>query len=229
MFMLLDTSVATRRDVLAPSPSTTLVPGWGSVHTQGDTALLATPSVAIIGSRRATDEGRALASALATQLAEHRIVVVSGLAAGIDAAAHEAAMHAAGRTIAVIGTSLDQAYPPKHAALQARIAREHLVVSPFAVGTPMAGWHFPRRNCLMARIAMATVLVEAAPKSGTRHQVDACISLGRPLVVHAALLGRGIDWLDVAHSRGQLQVWREPGEALRLLLQPLAERRASHA
>jgi predicted Rossmann fold nucleotide-binding protein DprA/Smf involved in DNA uptake len=132
------------------------------------------------------------------------------------------AIHAGGRTIAVIGTSLDEAYPRHHAALQARIAREHLVVSPFAVGTPMARGHFPRRNRLVAQIASATLLVEAGPTSGTRHQVDACIALGRPVLVRASLLGRGIDWLDAAHSRGRLSLWQEPLEALRLLPDLLA-------
>ena len=101
--------------------------------------------------------------------------------------------------------------------LQARIAREHLVVSPFAVGTPMARGHFPRRNRLMAQIASATLLVEAGPTSGTRHQVDACVALGRPVLVRASLLGRGIDRLDVAHSRGRLSLWQEPRDALRSL------------
>jgi DNA processing protein len=149
------------------------------VYIEGDATLLTHPTVAIIGSRRATHEGRALTSTLAAELATCGVTVVSGLAAGIDVVAHEAAMHAGGRTIAVIGTSLDEAYPRHHAALQARIAREHLVVSPFDMGTPMARWHFPRRNRLMAQIAHATLLVEAGPTSGTHHQVDACIALLR--------------------------------------------------
>jgi DNA processing protein len=141
------------------SRSNASIPGWGLAHIEGDASLLTHPSVAIIGSRRATHEGRALASALAAELATRGVTVVSGLAAGIDGVAHEAAMHAGGRTIAVIGTSLDEAYPRHHAALQAHIAREHLVVSPFEAGTPTARWHFPRRNRLMAQIAGATVLV----------------------------------------------------------------------
>src|SRR5580698_7440035 len=148
--MLLDTSIAARPRPFFPSAGTASVPGWGTVHIAGDATLLTRPAVAIIGSRRATHEGRALASTLATDLAARGITVVSGLAAGIDVVAHEATMRAGGRTIAVIGTSLDEAYPRSHGTLQAHIAHEHLVVSPFAVGTPMAGWHFPRRNRLMA-------------------------------------------------------------------------------
>jgi hypothetical protein len=74
----------------------------------------------------------------------------------------------------------------------------------------------------MAQIATAALLVEAGPTSGTRHQIDACLALGRPVLVHAALLGRGIEWLDAAHSRGRLSLWQEPLEALRLLPDLLA-------
>jgi predicted Rossmann fold nucleotide-binding protein DprA/Smf involved in DNA uptake len=81
----------------------------------------------------------------------------------------------------------------------------------------MARWHFPRRNRLMARIASATLLVEAGPTSGTRHQVEACIALARPVLVRASLLAQAIDWLDAAHRRGQLVLWQEPREALRAL------------
>jgi DNA processing protein len=142
------------------------------------------------------------------------MVVLSGLAAGIDGAAHEAAMHAGGRTIAVIGTSLDQAYPREHASLQARIAREHLVVSPFAAGTPSAPWHFPKRNRLMALLAQATILIEASASSGTRHQVAACASLGRPVFAPADLVDR-LDWLHAPSVRDHVHAWREPGDVAR--------------
>ena len=220
--MLLDTPITARPGPSSLSQGTASIPGWGTVHIEGDATLLARPTVAIIGSRRATHEGRALASTLAADLAIRGVTVVSGLAAGIDVVAHEAAMHAGGRTIAVIGTSLDEAYPRHHASLQARIAREHLVVSPFESGTPMARCHFPRRNRLMAQIAQATVLVEAGPTSGTRHQLEACIALGRSVLVRASLLGQGIDWLDTAHRRGQLQLWQAPPDALRSLPELLA-------
>jgi DNA processing protein len=194
---------------------------WGTVHIEGDRALLDRPGVAIIGSRRATHEGRDIAASLAAELAHSGIVVISGLAAGIDGVAHEAAMHAGGRTIAVIGTSLDSAYPREHASLQARIARDHLVVSPFASGTPTAPWHFPKRNRLMALLAQATVLVEASATSGTRHQVTACASLGRPIFVRAPLVDR-LAWLNTPGVRCHVRVWREPSEATRLLAEHLS-------
>jgi DNA processing protein len=186
--------------------------GWGTVYAAGDTRLLDGPSIAVVGSRRASHEGRALAAEVSCELVRRGLVVLSGLAAGIDATAHEAAMLEGGRTIAVIGTSLDQAYPRHHASLQEQIATEHLVLSPFESGTPMAPWHFPKRNRLMARLARAMVLVEAGATSGTRHQVAECLSLGRPVFVHAPLLEAGIEWLAAAQRRGGVLAWREPAE-----------------
>src|SRR5580692_5126305 len=172
-----------------PARPTATVPGFGLLFLDGDRALLDAPAVSVVGSRRASHAGRALAADVAVELVRRGFVVMSGLAAGIDATAHECAMHAGGRTIAVIGTSLDQAYPRHHAELQARIARDHLVCSPFETGTPMAPWHFPMRNRIMARLALAMVLVEADEKSGTRHQIRECLGVGRPVFVHRALLG----------------------------------------
>jgi DNA processing protein len=197
--------------------TTVSLAGWGTLHLAGDTSLLDRPSIAVVGSRRASHEGRALAAEVACELVRRGLVVLSGLAAGIDKAAHEAAMRAGGRTIAVIGTSLDQAYPRHHASLQERIAIEHLVVSPFESGTPTAKWHFPKRNRLMARLARAMVLVEAGATSGTRHQVEECISLGKPVFICASLLSDGIDWLNAAHARAVVGEWRDaPALATRI-------------
>ena len=194
--------------LFSAEPRTVTRSGAGPVHTAGDTRLLDLPGIAIVGSRRASHEGRALAADAASELVRRGFVVISGLAVGIDATAHEAAMHAGGRTIAVIGTSLDQAYPRHHAELQARIAREHLVVSPFEHGTPTARWHFPARNRIMARLARAMVLVEAGETSGTRHQVRECLALDRPVFVHDALLSdAGPSWLLDLARRGELAPW----------------------
>ena len=192
--------------------STVSLVGWGTLYAAGETRLLDRPSIAVVGSRRASHEGRALAAEVACELVRRGLVVLSGLATGIDATAHEAAMLERGRTIAVIGTSLDETYPRHHASLQERIANEHLVVSPFESGTPMAPWHFPKRNRLMARLARAMVLVEAGPTSGTRHQVEECLSLGRPVFVRAALLQAGIDWLNAASARTGVVEWRDASE-----------------
>jgi DNA protecting protein DprA len=204
--------------------STVSLSGWGTVHTAGDVSLLDRSSIAVVGSRRASHEGRALAAEAASELVRSGLVVLSGLAAGIDKTAHEAAMREGGRTIAVLGTSLDQAYPRHHASLQERIAIEHLVVSPFESGTPMAKWHFPKRNRLMAKLARAMVLVEAGAASGTRHQVDECLSLGKPVFIHVGLLKQNIEWLNAACLRRGVSEWHDAYE----LAKRVAEFVASH-
>jgi DNA processing protein len=192
------------------------LPGCGTLHVSGDVSLLDHPAIAVVGSRRASHEGRALAADVACELAQRDIVVMSGLAAGIDATAHEAAMQAGGHTIAVIGTSLDQVYPRHHVVLQERIAREHLVVSPFGSGTPPARWHFPARNRVMARLASAMVLVEAEETSGTRYQVEACVALGKPVFARRELLD-GLAWLR-ERSRATIAAWESAHDVVRLVV-----------
>jgi DNA processing protein len=213
-------------DAVQPTSTRSKVslPGWGTVHAEGDTSLLERPSIAVVGSRRASHEGRALAAEVASELVRRGLVVLSGLAAGIDKTAHEAAMREGGRTIAVLGTSLDQAYPRHHASLQQRIATEHLVVSPFESGTPTAKWHFPKRNRLMARLARAMVLVEAGATSGTRHQVEECISFGKPVFIHASLLKQEIEWLNTAYLRTGAGEWQSASELVDRIGRSLADR-----
>jgi hypothetical protein len=135
------------------------------VHCVGDRSLLERPRVAIVGSRKASQEGRRRAEQLARDCARAGIVVVSGLAEGIDYAAHTSAIEHGGQTIAVIGTPLDKVYPAKHAALQETIYRDHLLVlvSAFEWGHEFVPSNFPERNRLMARIAHATAIIEATP------------------------------------------------------------------
>jgi DNA processing protein len=123
---------------------------------------------------------------LARELARAGVVVVSGLARGIDAAAHREAIVSGGRTIAVTGTPLDVAYPAEHDLLQAAIAEHHLVVTPFAPGAAVASGNFPHRNRVMAALCQATVIVEATDISGTLHQAAACKRLGRALFICAS-------------------------------------------
>ncbi len=151
-----------------------------TLYIEGDRSLLSAGlRVAIVGSRKATTEGIARARAFGKILAENGVIVVSGLAEGIDTAAHEAAIEFGGRTIAVLGTPLSQAYPAKNRALLDRIKRDHLAVSQFPEGYPGRAENFPRRNRTMALICDATVVVEASEKSGTRHQGWEAIRLGR--------------------------------------------------
>ncbi|HET6372347.1 MAG TPA: DNA-processing protein DprA [Candidatus Polarisedimenticolia bacterium] len=153
----------------------------------GERALLQnTVRVAIVGSRRSSKEGAARAARLARSLARAGIVVTSGLAEGIDFAAHLGTMEAEGRTIAVLGTPLDQAYPAKHTALQARLVSEHLVVTQFPLGVDVSRHFFVQRNRTMALICHGSVIVEAGEGSGTLSQGWEALRLGRPLFIMAS-------------------------------------------
>ena len=132
----------------------------------GDPALLWRPAVAIVGSRSATAGGRANAAAFAEAFARAGLCVASGLAAGIDAAAHEATLAAGGATVAVLGTGPDIAYPARHRGLLERMAQAGTVVSEHPPGTGPLRQHFPSRNRILAGLTVATVVVEAAERSG---------------------------------------------------------------
>jgi DNA processing protein len=124
-------------------------------------------AVAVVGARRASEYGRRIAETLARGLAEAGLAVVSGLAAGVDAAAHRGALAGGGRTIAVLGTGLDRVYPSWHAPLAAAVAAQGALVTEFACGTPPLAFHFPRRNRLISGLTLGTVVVEAAEESGS--------------------------------------------------------------
>ena len=133
---------------------------------QGDLRLLGAPSVAIVGSRHATVQGEENARAFAEVLSQAGVTVVSGLARGIDAAAHEGAL-ACGRTIAVLGTGMLHIYPKAHTALAQRIAQRGLLVSEFLLDTPPLRPNFPKRNRVVAALSRGTLVVEAAVQSGS--------------------------------------------------------------
>ncbi len=152
---------------------------------RGDPALLAglepVGAVTIVGARRATSYGREIARELSRELAAAGIVVVSGLAFGVDACAHRGALDAGGRTIAVLGCGPDVAYPASHRSLWRRICGEGLVVSELPPGAPPWRWTFPARNRIMAALAGMTVVVEAASRSGSLITADLAADLGRDL------------------------------------------------
>jgi DNA processing protein len=166
------------------------------LHIAGDPTLLRrAPRVAIVGSRKASPEGLEQASALARSIVERGVVVVSGLAEGIDTAAHESAVRAGGKTVAVLGTPLDQCYPAKNRALQDLIMREHLAVSQFPPESPSRRENFPMRNRTMALLSDATVIVEAGDGSGSLHQGWEALRLGRPLFLMESVVKRpGLAW-----------------------------------
>lgn len=132
----------------------------------GDATLLTRPCVAVVGSRAATANGGAIAARMARGLCQAGLLVASGLAAGIDAAAHRASLACAGSGLAVVGTGLDRSYPAHHAGLQQQLAEEGLVVSEYPPGTPPLAGHFPARNRILAGLCLGVLVVEAAQRSG---------------------------------------------------------------
>lgn len=149
----------------------------------GDPTLVRRPCVAVVGSRKSSNDGLRRAARVARELAREGVVIVSGLAAGVDGAAHRAAIEAGGKTIAVLGTPLDEVTPKAHAALQETICREHLAISQFPAGSRVFPSNFPQRNKIMAAITDATVIVEASDTSGTLHQAAECTRLDRWLFI----------------------------------------------
>ena len=133
----------------------------------GDARWLRPPALAVVGSRNPTAQGVDNARAFSRALSDAGFVIVSGLALGIDAAAHEGALDGAGGTIAVVGTGPDRVYPARHHALAHRIAERGLILSEFVPGAPPLSEHFPRRNRLIAGLARGTLVVEAALRSGS--------------------------------------------------------------
>jgi DNA processing protein len=146
---------------------------------RGRVELLQPTAVALVGARRATAYGRRTAFRLGGALARAGVVVVSGLALGVDGEAHRGALDARGGTIAVLGAGADVVHPKTNAHLYRRIAQDGLIVSEFAPGTPPEAHNFPRRNRIMAALARAVVVVEAAAKSGALITVDHANDLGR--------------------------------------------------
>jgi DNA processing protein len=183
----------------------------------GDIGLAQRPCVAIVGTRQPSSEGERRAARLARELAEASVVVVSGLAAGIDHAAHVAAIEAGGSTIAVIGTPIDRNYPAAHAELQMEIARHHLLVSQFAPGTRTFPAMFPERNKLMAALTDATVIVEAGETSGTIHQAAECVRLGRWLFFMKSLVDQRHSWVDGFLKQAGVRVLCSTSDVLSLV------------
>ena len=151
-------------------------------------------SVAVVGTRKPTPQGIKQARQLAVGLVARGIPVISGLAAGIDSAAHTATLAASGRTVAVIGTGIDRAYPRQNADLQEEIAANGLVISQFLPGSPPTKVSFPMRNAVMSGYALATVVVEAAYHSGARMQARLALQHGRHVFLMRSLLQH--DWAN---------------------------------
>ena len=162
---------------------------------RGDPALLEPPAVTVVGSRRATAYGRRVAEVLGGALAREGIPVVSGLALGVDAAAHRGTLAADGRAVGVLGAGIDVPHPATNSGLFRILARDHLLVSEFLPGEAPLPHNFPRRNRILAALAEAVVVVEAASRSGALITVNHATDLGRDVL---AVPGR----VDSRTSRG---------------------------
>ena len=205
---------------------------------QGRLSLLQAPSVAVVGSRHPTAQGADNAHAFARALSEAGVTVISGLARGVDAAAHEGALAGAlpsgaqggaGGTIAVVGTGLDQVYPKGHAPLLRRIAEQGLVLGEFLLGTGPLPSNFPKRNRLVAALSQGTLVVEAAVQSGSLITARLALEMGREVLaipgsIHSpqsrgchALIRQGAKLVETAQDvleELRLPEWRgTPGDA----------------
>ena len=177
---------------------------------RGNTALLQRPAVAVVGSRHATPQALRIARDFGEAISEQEIAVVSGMAAGIDAAAHQGALAGAGGTIAVWGTGIDRIYPPANKNLAYQIAERGLIVSEFPLDTrPLAG-NFPRRNRIIAALAQAVLVVEAAPESGSLITARLAAEMGREVM---AVPGS----IDNPHSKGCHKLIKEGAKLVECL------------
>lgn len=169
------------------------------LYARGRAELLCDSMFAIVGSRNATPDGAHDAAAFARELSDAGLVIVSGLALGIDAAAHSGGMAGASSSVAVLGTGADVTYPRRNAALMQRLCAEGCVVSEFALGTPPARWNFPRRNRLISGLSRGVLVVEAARGSGSLSTAISALQQNRevfaiPGSIHSPL-AKGCHWL----------------------------------
>jgi DNA processing protein len=188
------------------------------LYYQGAWELTETRSIAIVGSRKASDDGKARADRLAREFVSRDFTVVSGLAEGIDTAAHTAAIAAGGRTIAVIGTPLGVYYPRSNQALQDRLARDFLVISQVPVlrysrqAVPQNRLFFPERNVTMSALTEGTVIVEAGETSGTLTQARAALHQKRKLfILDSCFQKKDLTWPARFAEMGAIRV-REPSD-----------------
>lgn len=184
---------------ITPSQADCFAPrGDKILHYAGNLDLISDrPIIAIVGTRNVSDEGAARARRLARELSDRGIVVMSGLAKGVDTEAMTAAAkHPSGRLVGVIGTPMEKVTPKANGWLQQLIHERHLLITPFAPGTSTQKHHFPERNKVMALLSDATVIVEASQTSGTIHQASECARLGRDLFFMRSMVDAELDWVD---------------------------------
>lgn len=150
-----------------------------ALFVSGDSSCLRRPAIAIVGTRRPSRDGLRLAEQVAYELAAAGFLVVSGLARGIDAAAHRGALRSGGQTLAVMATGLDRIYPANHRSLAQEIQAQGALLTEFCPGASPHRWHFPRRNHTLAGLCLATVVIEAGRPSGSLITATAAVQQGR--------------------------------------------------
>lgn len=180
---------------------------------RGDWQLTYLPSVAVVGTRQPSEDGKRIAEYLTKKLVEDNIVIVSGLAKGIDTIAHTTAIENDGLTIAVIGTPLNYAYPPENQALQNQIAENHLLISqvPFlryaSQNYLKNRFFFPERNITMSALSDATIIVEAGETSGTLTQARAALQQGRKLfILNNNFRNTSLTWPTKYEKEGAIRI-----------------------
>jgi DNA processing protein len=175
----MELTVIRRREARYPPLLAQLHDPPHQLYLRGDPEVMSRPSVAVVGARSCSPYGAQVARDLARELAGAGVVVVSGLARGIDGEAHRGALEAGGGTVAVLGCGIDRDYPRSHAELAGRIRHSGAVVSEYPPGVEPAPWRFPARNRIIAGLCLATVVVEARERSGALITSDFALELGR--------------------------------------------------
>lgn len=174
-----DIGVLSRADESYPEALAEIYDPPPALFYRGDPSVLEGTAVAIVGTRSASEHGKEVAESIARGLAEIDITVVSGLAAGIDGAAHRGALNADGPTAAVLGTGVDRTYPSRHRDLQTAVANEGVVMSEYPPGTEPKQAHFPERNRIVSGLSRATIVVQAGARSGALITADFALEQGR--------------------------------------------------
>lgn len=187
------------REIAAPPPV---------LYYRGELIETDRTAVAIVGTRRMTPYGREMTARIASELARAGVTVVSGLARGVDGVAHQAALDAGGRTIAVLGSGVNQIYPPEHRSLAHRIAEQGAVLSDYVPDTPPDGVNFPPRNRIISGLSLAVVVIEAPDRSGALITVDFAADHGRDVF---AVPGP----VNAANSNGCNRLLREGARLVR--------------
>ncbi|MEM9447821.1 MAG: DNA-processing protein DprA [Cyanobacteria bacterium P01_E01_bin.6] len=182
------------------------------LYYRGNLDLLSSKSVAVVGARKASEDGLKRARKITKLLVENDFTVMSGLAEGIDTAAHTEAIALGGRTIGVMGTALNDAFPKQNKDLQNELSRNYLIVSqvPFVrysrQNYSRNRWFFPERNKTMSALSMATVIVEASDTSGTLIQAQAAFEQGRKLFILKSCFEQDLEWPNKFLAKGAIKI-----------------------